>query len=149
MGAQVPRHPCFLHPCQLHMYCCSIPDTLWELYCCLVVPVTLPLNSVCCVLPWALPLILYAVYCHMFCAMHCHLCHGHCHLYYMLHTAACLCHGHCQLYCILCTAACLCHRHCIVTICCGSATSQLIYIVHIYTAHGFPYGHYCCTWNTI
>ena len=50
------------------------------------------------------------LYC-MLCTAAC-LCHGHCPLYRMLCTATCLCHGHCCLYCMLCTAACLCHGHC-------------------------------------
>ena len=72
---QSPWNPCtnwtsiyqgtILLCCMLHMHCCCVSGTLWVLNChgCAGSTAT---YTVCCALLWALPLILYAVYCHMF-----------------------------------------------------------------------------------
>ena len=50
------------------MHCCCMPETLRVLNYggCTGSTAT---YTICCALLWAMPLILYAVYCHMFCAM--------------------------------------------------------------------------------
>ena len=108
---------------------------LYAVYCCMFVP-------------WALPHILFAVYCHMFVpwalplilfAVYCRMfVHGHCHLYCMLCTVTCLCNEHCCLSCMLCTATCLCHKHCTVTVNCLMWQCCLtLYVVHTLPP-GFP-----------
>ena len=159
--------------CMLCMHCCCMPDTLWVLNCCGCAGGTATYTI--CFVPWALPLILYAVYCCMFvpwalptyfvccvlphvCAMGTatyivccvlpHVCAMGTAIYIVAVYCRMFVHGHCHLYCMLCTATCLCHKHCTVTVSCLQWQRCPHIICCTYTATWFPpYGHYCCTWN--
>ena len=114
-----------------YIVCCVLPLILYAVDCHMFVP-------------WALPLILYAVYCRMFVpwALPLILYAVYCRMFVPwalppILYAACLCLGHCCLYCVLCTATCLCHWYCTV-----SKLLAVVVLPHIirrtYTATWFP-----------